>query len=480
MSTLAAYARISDDQAGDAQGVERQIQDARALIERRGMTATVYIDNDLSAFKRHIVRPQFEQMLNDLRDGKVSGIVAYDLDRLWRQPMDLERVITIYEQRQGLVFATLQADIDLSTSDGRMLARVMVAAANKSSDDTARRVKRKHADNQQKGLPAGGPRPFGFQPDRITHDPREAEAVREMCEQLLAGKTMAEVVRTLNDAGIVSTLGNPWKPGSLRAVLRNPRLKGMRARFVKPPRGSGWWEQVTDAAGQPVEAVWAPILTPEQFDALQAHLDAKTALYKGGSHGGLVYLLTGLARCGICGGLLRGTKSLSRGNYSYTCQPPVMGGCGGVARSGQRIDEIVTEAAMSALGAILRGSSPVPVSVDASPRLSALDALLADSLTAWKAGTLPSADYFTLRADLTAERKTIEAEQGEAFTREKLQRIAVDAPSHWESASLAQRRALLSAMFAAVVVDPLPVVNGRKVVKWNPALIRIIPNDAHA
>jgi DNA invertase Pin-like site-specific DNA recombinase len=96
------------------------------------------VENDVSAYKTKVVRPEFEALLDGLKLGLVDGVVLYDLDRFARQPVDLERAIRIFDDRPGLVFATVQSDIDLSTSDGRTMARVMVAFANKSSMDTSR------------------------------------------------------------------------------------------------------------------------------------------------------------------------------------------------------------------------------------------------------------------------------------------------------------------------------------------------------
>ena len=86
----------------------------------------------------------------------IDGVVVYDLDRFARQPVDLERAIRIFDGRVGLRFATVQSDIDLSSPDGRTMARVMVAFANKASNkasmDTSRRVRRKHLELAQRGV----------------------------------------------------------------------------------------------------------------------------------------------------------------------------------------------------------------------------------------------------------------------------------------------------------------------------------------
>ena len=104
----------------------------------------------MSAYQPKVIRSDFERLLADLEAGTIQGIVVYDLDRLARKPTDLERIITIYD-RAPLVFATVQGDIDLSTPDGRTMARVMVAFANKSSMDTARRMARKKLEKAMNG-----------------------------------------------------------------------------------------------------------------------------------------------------------------------------------------------------------------------------------------------------------------------------------------------------------------------------------------
>jgi len=138
--SVAVYARISKDDDERACGVARQTADCHAIAAvRRWTVAEPYLDNDLSAFKAQVRRPAFERMLQDLKAGLLDGLVVYDLDRLARQPADLERILSIFDSRPSLRFATVQGDLDLMSSDGRTMARVLIAFANKSSMDTSRR-----------------------------------------------------------------------------------------------------------------------------------------------------------------------------------------------------------------------------------------------------------------------------------------------------------------------------------------------------
>lgn len=190
MTTIVGiYARISvsdddedDDPDGTGSAVGRQIKDARGLCARRGWTPAPepYVDKDLSAYKRTVVRPAFERLLKDLESGAIQGIVVYDFDRFTRQPRDLERAIDIYERTSDLVFASIQGDLDL-VGDGKLMARIYAAAANKSSADTARRVKRKHLELARQGIPVGGTRPRAPRPDwRGSVPPADGLGVRRL------------------------------------------------------------------------------------------------------------------------------------------------------------------------------------------------------------------------------------------------------------------------------------------------------------
>ncbi|GAA2539301.1 MULTISPECIES: recombinase family protein [Streptomyces] len=155
---MGIYTRISRDDEGDALGAARQQQDCERLADLRSWQAVkVYEDNDVSAFKRNVVRDEFELMLRDLRAGLIDGIVAYALDRLARQPKDLERLIEIYDERPWLEFATVTNDINIGTPDGRTMARIMVAFANKSSHDASRRIKPRLRSAPPGALPGSAP-----------------------------------------------------------------------------------------------------------------------------------------------------------------------------------------------------------------------------------------------------------------------------------------------------------------------------------
>jgi hypothetical protein len=88
------YIRISRAADGSTLGIERQDPPCRALSERNGWeVADVYRDNDLSAFNGH--RPGYQRLLTDAKAGRIGAIVAWDADRLTRQPIENEGLINL-------------------------------------------------------------------------------------------------------------------------------------------------------------------------------------------------------------------------------------------------------------------------------------------------------------------------------------------------------------------------------------------------
>jgi site-specific DNA recombinase len=284
---IGAYARISLDVQGEALGVARQKQDNEDQASRRDwQIIESYIDNNLSAFKRTVVRPGFERLLTDLESGRLDGFVAYDIDRLWRQPSDLERVIRIYEDKPSLVFATVQGDIDLSTSQGRTMARIMVALANKSSDDTSRRVKRKIVQQAEAGEPHWSRRPYGYTLEKQL-DPIEAPIVRQMGEWFIHGFSYREIAWRLNEQGIFTRAGSPWYVGTIRQFMKAERFAAIRLQGDKLYDGT-----------------WPSIFNKDEWAEIQAEVLTRKSNY-GDRPKAKKYLLTGLLKC-ACGGYLRG------------------------------------------------------------------------------------------------------------------------------------------------------------------------------
>jgi len=443
LSNVGIYARISEDPKDQRAGVQRQREDALKVADLRGWSVVEeYIDNDLSAYKRAVVRPSFELMLRDLQAGKLDGIVAYDLDRFVRQPRDLERAIDIYEERKGLVFATVQGDINLQSADGRTMARVMVAFANKSSADTGRRVARAHLETALSGKPVGGFRPFGWKANKTELHPVEAAAVKSAVDRILAGASLRTIVREWNDAEITTTAGGPWKQATLRQYLKNPRLVGLRTHQR---------EVLKDEQGKPVKGLWEPMLTTGQWDRLALLMTRPEARSRVPRKGDRHYLLTGTIRCGICSSPMYGNR-YAEGRHYYTCDG-VVGVKHTCTVSGIGTDALVGKLLLAHVaGEELKGSTSSVWEGDV--RIAELQGQIDSIMGAFLAGTISGDVAFPRVQALEGELGDMRNGRSEwllATTGPAIRRIT---PKTWEAMDTDQQRAIVEKFLSAVLIRP--------------------------
>ena len=181
------YARISSDRDGEALGVERQLTDCRKLCSERGWTIVAeYVDNNLSASAEGVTRPEYERLLEDIANRELDSVAVWDLDRLTRQPLQLEQFVRTCEQAGMTRLALIGGNVDIGTGDGLLVARIKGAVAAEESRKTGQRIRRKHQELAEKGLyHGGGARPFGFEPDGITVREDEAALIREAAGRIL-------------------------------------------------------------------------------------------------------------------------------------------------------------------------------------------------------------------------------------------------------------------------------------------------------
>ena len=327
----AIYARISRDVTGEGSGVERQLADCRALAAVRGwLVAEEYVDNDISAYKGKR-RPSYQRMIDDIEAGQRDAVLVYHTDRLTRRPIELEQFVQVCERAGLQQFATVTADIDLGNDDGLFMARILSIVAAKESARKSARQKRKALETAEAGKPNGGNlRPFGYERDQITVVESEAAVLRAVADRYLAGESLMSLTAWMQDQGVLSVAGLPWRTSTLRQTLTNPRLAGLRSHNGVVV----------------VAAVWPAIISPDTHDRLVAAFSRKTV---SGRRVPRRYLLSGLLRCGRCGSKLfsaartSGTKATRR----YVCSSsPDHGGCGKLTIVAAPVEEWIAEAVL--------------------------------------------------------------------------------------------------------------------------------------
>lgn len=281
------YLRISQDRTGEELGVDRQREACLELAARRGWEVhRVYVDNDISATKGQ--RPEWEAMMRDVESGQLQVVIGWVLDRVLRSGRDRLRMLEVGRERGLTISLVRGSDMDLSTPSGRLAADILGAVALSEVEAKSDRQKAAHRQAAQQGRRIGGRRPFGFEQDGVTVRPEEKKALVRAYHDYLAGTPLLAIARQWNEAGLLSGWKRPdgslseWNHSGVRSVLRNARYAGFRVHNGEVVGKAQW-----------------PALVPEHtYRAVVALLDSAASEFKpkGGRR-----LLTGIARCAICG-----------------------------------------------------------------------------------------------------------------------------------------------------------------------------------
>jgi len=444
MVRAAIYARISSDREGDQLGVRRQIEDCERLAEQKGWQVTErYVDDDVSAYSGR-VRPAYRQMLADLRDGHLDAVTVWHVDRLHRQPKELEEFMELCDSVAVSRLASVSGVIDLSTHDGRFTARIPGAVSKKESDDKSRRATRKHQELAEAGkIAGGGTRPYGYESDKRTVRETEAAVIRECARQLLAGESLRSLCSDLEERGIPTVTGAAWKTQTLRRLLMSGRISGQREHH-----------------GELVAASeWPGIITPTETTRIRALLSDPS---RRTNRSVRRYLLVRLLRCGQCGELLV-SRPKEGGARRYACASgPGLSGCGRTFVMAETLEEFVVEAVLHRLDspelATTLSGAPIGEDGDAwqgeiESSQTQLDELAAMygrreiGLTEWRAARAPIEQRVTdarKRLSRLTRTSVLDGHVGNA----------ADLRARWATLPLSRQHAIVAAVLDHVVVGP--------------------------
>jgi DNA invertase Pin-like site-specific DNA recombinase len=327
------YARISKDPEGRQVGVARQQEDCEALAARLGVTVErVFVDNDVSASTLSTRRrPAYEEMMALAEAGQVGVIIAYSNSRLTRRRREIERLIDAHTRTGVRLHTVVSGDDDLATADGRMVAAIKASVDAAESERIGERVRRAKQQAREEGRWPGGWRPYGYETDGRTVRAGEAAVIVEMSRAVLAGQSVHSLVETLNGRGVATSTGNRWTRRSLLRVLSRPH----------------------------------PAVGEDVGQAVRLLLDDPTRRTSPGPQ--RRWLLSGLALCGVCGDLLRGSGASMGRSRKGTVYPAYRCRTGKhVVVNARTLDGYVTAVVVERLSRPDAAAAMTPTTVDSS------------------------------------------------------------------------------------------------------------------
>lgn len=150
---FAMYLRQSLDREGNEIKVTTQRNDLTGLLHELGATGDEFVDNDTSATSRmpgsrkkaKARGGDYREMVQHIEAGnartaaKYDGIAVSKSDRLYREPRQLEDLIDLVDGKDLAIVTAGSGTLDLSTVEGRAMARVTVTFARMEMEQKSAR-----------------------------------------------------------------------------------------------------------------------------------------------------------------------------------------------------------------------------------------------------------------------------------------------------------------------------------------------------
>ncbi|WP_086829398.1 recombinase family protein [Streptomyces sp. NRRL B-24572] len=352
------YLRVSLDRDGKT-AIERQEADCRAWAERNGLTVRkVHIDRGRSGYK-NVSRKGFDAAITAVTAGVVGVLIVWKLDRLSRKGIgEVGKALDDMERAGGRLVSVMDG-LDTSNASARGVVAILAELARTESRDLGMRVGSAKRYLRRRGQWIGGQPPYGLLVDRETrklvHDPATCVYARLIADEALSGKALVHIARLLNEHGVESVRGGEWNSSSVMQLLRSPAFAGLmpQTEYEDQPDGTRKYRNrvfpYQDPETLETVSVGEGIITLEERECILRLLEARTFPPAGKRHGHEQgkSLLTGMARCGLCG------ARMSKAGTSYQCSNHRMGrGCTGVSARVESIDDYVTRAFLSRLSSL--------------------------------------------------------------------------------------------------------------------------------
>ena len=197
---LGIYCRISQLKE---EGKDRSILDQKKLginlAKKLRLKYKVYIDEGISGTNDIKDRPSFSKMLNDIEEGKLTHIYAFDQSRLERSP-EVRLILQKLLKENYIKLFTETGEVDLNNDEIEMLGDIMSSFNAYFVRLTKKKVKSVLKRNVSEGK-THGILPYGFKKDDngfMVINENEAEIVREIYSLSLSGNGTNKIAEILN------------------------------------------------------------------------------------------------------------------------------------------------------------------------------------------------------------------------------------------------------------------------------------------
>lgn len=332
-SKVAIYIRWSTEDQGEGTTLEVQLEGCSLFVKSQGWVVNedlIFVDDGYSGGS--LERPALNRLRRLVRESKIDCVVVFKLDRLSRNVVDTVNLV-LREWDNRCYLKSARENIDTYDHAGKMFFYTLVSFAEWERNTIRDRTFSGRVRRAQEGRNPGRRLPFGYSTGdkrgEIVVVPGEAEVVRRVFREFLAGSSLRAIAVRLNAEGIPGPKGGGWSAPTISRMLANEMYVGTLTFGVvtRMPKDRPAGVPLIVKNDEPLavkESALPAIISREDFALAQAVRRERPTPTKGQNQGmgramASSYLLSGLLECGLCGGNMRARPPYDRSHALYFC-----------------------------------------------------------------------------------------------------------------------------------------------------------------
>ena len=299
------YMRVStEDQVNEGFSLPEQKERLEAYCKiNEYEIGGYYTDEGISA-KKGNKRPEFERLKEDIKNKKINTMLAIKQDRISRSVYDWEEIISFIEDND-VYLDFVYDEINTKSSDGKMVARIMMSVSQNEIEKTSERTKIGLAGAiKQRHIPHRAPLGYKHENKKLVIDESTKNVAIRIFQLYHDGLSYQKIANLFNKEQVLGRTN--WADNIICVILSNEIYKGdfVHGKRTKHPT---YYEDVVE-----------PLVSKEVWEECQYQKKNNSRAYQRT----LTYIYVQKILCPKCGKIMGGkaTKKKGRDYYYYYCR----------------------------------------------------------------------------------------------------------------------------------------------------------------
>lgn len=301
---VVGYARVSSGKDAMLHSLAAQVDYYQNLIRNSPgwQYCGVYSDEAFTGTKEE--RPGFQKMLEKCRNHEIDLIITKSISRFARNTVTMLETVRELKNLGVDVFFEKE-NLHSASGDGELMLTILASFAQEESKSASDNMKWRIQTNFKEGMPWNATLlGYRYENGVLIIVPNEAEIVKFIFDSYLDGAGCQKIANELNAMEKITRKGCKWHKNSVMKILCNYTYTGnliLQTTYLSDHIRKKACKNNGELPKYHVEDAHEPIISMEQYLAVQAEMNRRTAQYQHSNGIKNTYPFTGKLICENCG-----------------------------------------------------------------------------------------------------------------------------------------------------------------------------------